>query len=79
MIHVKKLCAPGPSGQRGEHAEQMYKLKHQTFNTIWMTTIDELTTRAMKGTLPPECSWIFNTTPIWLSKNTRNKFMMQKH
>ncbi|MFM7978190.1 MAG: hypothetical protein ACKPKO_02645, partial [Candidatus Fonsibacter sp.] len=52
-FHVKKLCAPGTSGQRGEHAEQIYKLKHQALNTRWTTATDELTTRAMQGTLPP--------------------------
>ena len=50
-IHFKKLCAPGPSGQRGEHAEQTYNLKHETFKSRWFRALDELTARAMQGTL----------------------------
>ncbi|MFM7982028.1 MAG: hypothetical protein ACKPKO_22185, partial [Candidatus Fonsibacter sp.] len=72
-IHFKRLCAPGPSGQRGEHAEQIYKLKHETLKTRWNRAIDELTARAMQGTLPQCCEWILHTSLTWLNKTTQQE------
>jgi hypothetical protein len=40
---LQKDCAPGPSGQRGEHAEQIYKLKQETFKSRWFRALDEFT------------------------------------
>ena len=48
----KQLRTPGPSGQRGEHAEQVYRLKHETLKARWFRALDELTARAMQGALP---------------------------
>ena len=67
-IHFKNLCAPGPSGQRGEHAEQVYRLEYPTLKARWHRALDELTTMAMKGTLPDCCEWIFHTALTWLGK-----------
>ncbi|MFM7983711.1 MAG: hypothetical protein ACKPKO_30750, partial [Candidatus Fonsibacter sp.] len=73
QIHFKRLCAPGPSGQRGEHAEQIYRLKHKTLKTRWTRAIDELTARAMQGTLHECCAWILDTSLTWLDKNTQQE------
>ena len=65
-IHVKSLCAPGPSGQRGEHAEHMYRFKHPTLKARWYRTLDKLTAMAMQGTLHDSCEWIQHTSLTWL-------------
>ena len=72
-IQFEKLCAPGPSGQQGEHAEQIYTLKHPTLKPRWHRATDDVTAMAMQGTLPNCCAWLLHTTLTWLQKTTQQE------
>ena len=68
--HCNSLCAPGVSGQRGEHAEHIYALRHETLKQRWLRAIDELIIMPMAGTLPECCAWILNATAPWFHEGT---------
>eukprot|EP00974_Lingulodinium_polyedra_P131393 11217512-Lingulodinium_polyedra.AAC.1 len=60
-ISFQKLTAPGPSGERHEHAQQIRTAHHRTFVRRRGAAFDELTCQAYIGTLDPANRWILDT------------------
>eukprot|EP00974_Lingulodinium_polyedra_P127557 11202616-Lingulodinium_polyedra.AAC.1 len=60
-ISFPKLTAPGPSGERREHAQQIRAARHRTLVRRWDVALDELTCQAYVGTLDPSNRWILDT------------------
>ena len=78
QIHVKSVCAPGVSGQRGVHAEQIYALKRETLKQRWFRALHEITAMAMSGTLHECCAWNFNKPSVGYIKASSKKHNMTR-
>ena len=48
-------------------------MKHESLKARWQRAIDELTARAMQGSLPDCCAWIQHTSLAWLIKGSQQE------
>ena len=67
-VRPERLCAPGPSGARGEHAEECMKLKHSQLVRRWHAALDAITAQSMMGTLTEHTKWILDAQVTFLFK-----------
>lgn len=60
--------APGPSGDRQEHLDDMLQHAGASVRRRLVRVLDELTVRWAINTLPSSCRWLLNTQVLFLTK-----------
>ena len=48
-------------------------MKHESLKARWQRAIDELTAKAMQGSLPDCCAWIQHTSLAWLINGSQQE------
>eukprot|EP00974_Lingulodinium_polyedra_P111312 10767084-Lingulodinium_polyedra.AAC.1 len=48
-----RFTAPGPTGERHEHAQQVLQARHRIFVRRWNAALDEFICQAYIGTISP--------------------------
>jgi len=67
-VRLAPLSAPGPSGERQEHLDDIMGSAGFRHKRRLRRVLDELTVLLAVGQLPPTCRWILNTQLLFLSK-----------
>ena len=67
-MKLASWSAPGPSGDRQEHVDDMYRGCTPGQRRRLNRVLDELTVRWAINALPPTCRWMMNTHALFLRK-----------
>ena len=67
-VHMAPLSAPGPSGDRQEHLDDILGGAGASQRRRLTRALDELTVRWATNQLPPACRWMLNTQVLFLKK-----------
>ena len=70
MLPRLPATAPGPSGERQEHLDDILKSCGPAVEERLMRALDQLTVRWAVGTLPDACRWLLDTQLLFLRKDT---------
>ncbi len=68
VVKLAPWSAPGPSGDRQEHVDDMYRGCTPGQRRRLNRVLDELTVRWAINALPPTCRWMMNTHALFLRK-----------
>jgi len=68
-VRLPPLSAPGPSGERPEHLEDILNSTHTSAKRKLLRALDKLTVRWATGSLPDTCRWLLNTRVMFLRKD----------
>lgn len=63
------MSAPGPSGDRQEHSDDIMKGAGASQRRRLTRVLDELTVRWAINRLPTACRWLLNTQVLFLNKD----------
>ena len=67
-VRLPPLSAPGPSGERPEHLEDIINSSGASQRRCLMRALDALTIGWATNTLPTTCRWLLNTQVLFLMK-----------
>ena len=67
-VHLPPLTAPGPTGDRQEHLDDIMKGAGASQRRRLTRCLDELTVRWATNQLPRACRWVLNTQVLFLVK-----------
>ena len=67
-VRLAPLSAPGPSGDRQEHLDDIMKSAGASQKRRLVRCLDDLTVRWATGNVPDSCRWLLNTQVLFLKK-----------
>ena len=73
LTRLPALSAPGPSGDRQEHLDDILRSCGPAVRGRLMRALDELTVRWAAGTLPDACRWLLDTQLLLFREDTEGK------